>query len=54
MPSAVSNTEEIDAALLEARAAYAKSNLKSQEINRESLLNLPGGRGTFPSRNYFN
>ncbi|KAH6712453.1 glutamate-1-semialdehyde 2,1-aminomutase family protein [Leptodontidium sp. MPI-SDFR-AT-0119] len=43
MPSAISRSARVAGALAEARAAYAKVNLKSQEIHKESSLSLPGG-----------
>jgi hypothetical protein len=44
MPSAISNTEKIEAVLATARASYTKSNPKSKETNKDSLESLPGGR----------
>lgn len=44
MPSAISRSEKVAAVLDEARADYAKANLKSQEIHKKSSLSLPGGK----------
>ncbi|KAH7348426.1 glutamate-1-semialdehyde 2,1-aminomutase family protein [Rhexocercosporidium sp. MPI-PUGE-AT-0058] len=43
MSSAISRSEKVAEALAEARAAYAKANLGSQKIHKESSLSLPGG-----------